>query len=327
MSKKPKLPQCLAILGPTCSGKSSVAIYLAKKLNASIISCDSMQIYKQMDIGTAKPSKQQQQQIKHFLIDELNISQPYNANLFVEKTKTIIDNPTANKKIFLIVGGTGMYAKTLIYDYKMLPSDKKIFQQIIHEKDAPNGINNLIKEIETKANFTIRKEIYNNPRRLMRAVEVLRITGKLHQEIFFPKEKPKPNPRFTQYILMPELSVLRQQIPQRTEQMIDKGWIDEVRYLLKKDLLNTPTARQSLGYKQIAQYITSPQPQTKQQLIDLISTKTVQYARRQRTWFKNQHQGSTIIPINQPTPTENLADNIYQDLQNRYQLPYPHNHI
>lgn len=307
-----RLPVCLAILGPTCSGKSSVAFELANKLDAEIISCDSMQVYRGMDIGTATPAADMLEAIPHHLVNELDISERFDAYRFVRAARRVLQEIAARNpgKPVILAGGTGLYAKALIYDYEMQPSDPGVYSEIVNEYADGAGEQALRDELAGAASG-IPPEKLCNPRRLLRAVEILRLGGD-------PTAKPahnspvKPLPNFKQYVLLPAKDDLDQAIHRRTRRMLNEGWIPETERLLDAGLLRTPTARQALGYPEVASYIRGLIPDL-DSLHDEIVRRTRQYARKQRTWFRRQHPGAFILPFQSGVSREDVATGILSD--------------
>lgn len=283
----------LVILGPTCSGKSARAIEMAQQIGAEIISCDSMQVYRGLEIGTAQPTIQEQCGIRHHLIGMLDISEPYDVNRFLELAKSKLASLESRGKPAIIVGGTGLYAKSLVYGHNLLPADEATARQI-----AQTSNSELEKELIAAAGGkeNIPKDVLLNPRRLARSVEVHRITGQLSWKL--QSSYTEPSPDFRQIILMPELEELRKRIKRRTEKMIADGWIEEAQKAIGKGLMTTPTARQALGYREIDDFLSCRGTANSiEELIDLIAMKTGQFARRQLTWFRHQHPGAEIVRI------------------------------
>lgn len=281
------------ILGPTCCGKSAKAIEMARELGAEIISCDSMQVYRGLEIGTAQPNQEERCGIPHHLMGMLDISEPYDVSRFLEMSRQKLDELKAHGKPAIIVGGTGLYAKSLVYGHNLLPADASIAKQVAQtEKSVLED--ELISAAGNKDKIPI--DVLMNPRRLARAVEVLRITGQLSWQL--QSSCNAPSPEFKQIILMPELDALRIRIKQRTEKMIADGWIEEAQIAIGKGLMTTPTARQALGYREIDDFLCGRgSANNVGELIELIAMKTGQFARRQLTWFRHQHPGAEIVPV------------------------------
>lgn len=300
--------QILFILGPTASGKSSLAIDVAQACNGEIISCDSMQIYKHMTIGTAQPTLDEQQAVPHHLINELDISQPWDANRFSIKAKQLIQEIQNRHAIPIIVGGTGMYARSLAYQMPLQPSDKQLFQQICREYEE--GKEKELQQELLAAGGTLHPDTLKNWRRLLRAVEVLRLTGKPPIQT-----ESTPLPQMMQWILLPDWQWLKQRISLRTQQMLEQGWIEETQHLIELGIEDSPTAKQALGYRDIIQWLKQEPPQSIKQLHQTLETKTFQYARRQRTWFKKQHPGAELFSPSNPEQWQQLRHQLIQRLK------------
>jgi len=259
----------IIILGPTASGKSDLAIKLAKKFNGQIISADSRQIYKEMNIGTAKVTKKEMQGIPHYLIDIINPDQEYTLAQYKKQAIKIIKEIQKKNKLPFLVGGTGLYIQSIV-DNLQIPEvkpNKKLRDQL--ENKTNQELYNQLKKIDPQALKVID---INNKRRLIRALEVCLITGQK-----FSQQKTKGPKLFEilQIGLKPDNKILDQRINQRTEQMIEAGLIKEVEGLIKK-YGTKPYSMSGIGYKEA--------------LLDnakeLIKIHTRQYARRQMSWFR-----------------------------------------
>ncbi len=304
--------QTLLVLGPTCSGKSAVALILAQSLGTDLISCDSMQVYRGMDIGTAKPSTSELALVQHHLVDNLSLDQRYDANQFVQLSSAIIEEQARAGRKSLVAGGTGLYARALVYGYQLLPADRNVAAEILDHYHAPGGPESLRQEIAMVAPESADR-LALNPRHLMRAVEVLRLTGGIPDQLRIPTGQLPPRPGFRQFILMPEPQWHRERIRERTREMLASGWIQETRHLLLQGLLQSPTARQALGYREIAAWLESGEANPGK-LLETLFHKTVQYARRQRTWFRHQHPGAIILPVGPGDTPRGLAEAILDHL-------------
>lgn len=292
-------PVAVAILGPTASGKSAVAMGLAQRLGGEIISCDSMQVYRGMDIGTAKPSPRDRIAVPHHLIDVLDIGEAYNCNIFLLRSRAILGDGHWAGRIPILVGGTGMYARALVYGQALLPSDPGVYRQLLRESAEPGDLVRLTEELARASQATARR-CAGNPRRIYRALEVLRLTGQV-PETLSAQATGGPSVcdndwAWLQVVLLPPAEQQREQIRLRTAGMFANGWLDEVRGLMRKGLPDSPTARQALGYRDIAEFLSHGSPATSMaELQTLVFQRTVQYARRQRTWFRNQHPQAHVV--------------------------------
>ena len=232
----------ISILGPTASGKSSLAFNIAQKLNSEIISCDSMQIYRELDIGSAKPSIEELETIKHHMIDELDISSSWTAADFCAKAEKIYLSFKNKNSPLIMAGGTGLYAKMFLYGSDTLPSDKELATQIRNEYEQ-DGIANIFAKL-AKIDPETANRLKDNNRRIMRACEAALLLNSALPERSFSDKVRFPG---RQIILMPSAELSRALIAKRCVEMLDYGWIEEGRKLIAKGLLATPTAAQALG--------------------------------------------------------------------------------
>ncbi len=288
--------RCVAILGPTCCWKSEVGLRLAEACGGEIVSCDSMQIYRGLPIGTAQPSAAELARAPHHLIAELDIHEPYDANRFVQRAKRVLDDISARGKTAFLVGGTGLYARSLIYGFELLPADPAVFKALEAELAMEGGRERLMERLAAYGD-TIPEDVRLNPRRLLRACEVLSLTGK--PPWVQAKKFDKPDPTYRQYCLIPVLSMLKERIRRRTALMLERGWLEEADWADRNGLLQTPTARQALGYAEVIDYLRHGLKGGLPALCEILTNRTVQYARRQLTWFKHQHPGAQLIEIEQ----------------------------
>ena len=281
----PEKVPLIIIMGPTASGKSSIAMQIGEKLPIEIISADSMQIYRGMDIGVAKPSKRDQELIPHHLIDLLDISEPINVFKYVELANLAICEIRKNNKIPLLVGGSGMYIRALIYGLDPLPADTKLRRELDDEFNSPAGFEKL-KTLMNKVDPEDFQRWSKHQRKLIRALEVFRITGKSITELQKTWDSGVLFPVNAWRIVI-QRERLRQRIAERTDEMLNNGWIEETENLIQNGLLTTPTARQAIGYPVIADFLDGKIE--REAMRDKIVTVTSQFARRQDTWFRNKH--------------------------------------
>ncbi len=274
----------IVIVGPTASGKTKVSIELAKAINGEIISADSMQIYKHMDIGTAKPTPEEMQGINHFLIDEVTPDQEFSVVKYQSLALNYIDKITKKNKIPIIVGGTGLYINSLIYNIQFMDIDtnwelRKDLQSLAEEK-GNEFLHDELKKIDTKA----AKRIHvNDTKRIIRAIEVYKMTNKnisYYQEL--SRSKP-PIHNFIIFGLKMDREKLYNRINKRVDQMVEKGLVNEVKNLVKMGYDKYSIAMQGLGYKEILWYLKGKA--TLNEVVDLLKRDTRRYAKRQLTWF------------------------------------------
>jgi len=311
----PERPPCLAVLGPTCAWKSETALLLAEELDGEILSCDSMQVYRGLDVGTAKATPAMRARRPHHFVDLLTLDEPWDASRFVERARPLLAEIQARGRLPVLAGGTGLYARALLYDFALLPAERSLFAQIERELGEPGGPDRLRRELLAAARPPAEapSDTLRNPRRLARAVEVLRLTGSPPWELA-PERPAAPSLPVRQFLLLPTMRVLKPRIELRTAWMLDHGWIEEAETAIAAGLLRSPTARQALGYRDIAAYLRGEIPD-REALRRILVGRTVQYARRQRTWFRHQHPGAEMLDFDQPTTAEALRDEILDRLR------------
>lgn len=285
MNEKHKV---IVICGPTASGKTALSIELAKKINGEIVSADSMQIYKDMDIGTAKPTKQEMGEIKHYLLDFVSPEDRYSVAQYKQDTKKAIKEIINKGKTPIIVGGTGLYVDSLIYeieynDIKLDEEYRKKLEKIAEEQ----GLEELYKkavEIDPEA---MKKISQNDKKRIMRVLEIYHSTGKTKTE---QEKESRKNPVEYDYRVFAinwDREILYQRINKRVDIMVEQGLIEEVKEILNK-YDKFPTAMQGLGYKEVVDYLNGIY--TKEEMIEKIKLETRRYAKRQLTWFRKNKQ-------------------------------------
>ena len=278
----------IVICGPTASGKTVLSIELAKRINGEIVSADSMQIYKDMDIGTAKPTKEETQGIKHYLLDFVSPEERYSVAQYKQDAKVAIKEIIENGKIPIIVGGTGLYIDSLIYeieysDIKIDEDYRKELEKIAEEK----GLDELYKMAKQIDPVAMEKISSNDKKRIMRILEIYKSTGKTKTEQEIESRKNPVEYDYKVFAINWDREILYQRINKRVDIMIEQGLIEEVKNILNK-YDKFPTAMQGLGYKEVVDYINGIY--TKEEMIEKIKMETRRYAKRQLTWFRKNKQ-------------------------------------
>ncbi|MCU9611976.1 tRNA (adenosine(37)-N6)-dimethylallyltransferase MiaA [Caldibacillus lycopersici] len=282
MSNKEKL---LVLIGPTSVGKTKMSIDLAKKFNGEIISGDSMQIYRGMDIGTAKITEEEMGGIPHHLIDIKNPDESFSVAEFQQLVRKKITEITNRKRLPMIVGGTGLYIQSVIYDYQFseVPGDEKIRQQLTEsaEKEGIEKLYGQLQVIDPKAAAKIHP---NNERRVIRALEVYVTTGKTMTEY---EESQKKELLYDVVLigLTMDRELLYQRINDRVDIMMQRGLLNEVRTLHASGLQNVQSL-QAIGYKELLEYLDGHV--SLEEAIANLKQNTRRFAKRQFTWFKNK---------------------------------------
>jgi tRNA dimethylallyltransferase len=275
----------VVIIGPTAVGKTKLSIDLAHRLNGEVISGDSMQIYKNMDIGTAKINEDEMNGIRHHLIDIKNPDEDYSVAEFQATVRPLIEEITNKGKTPMIVGGTGLYIQSVLYDYQFTenPSDPEFRSKL--EKDLIEkgelALHQILEEIDTEAASKIHP---NNSRRVIRALEIYHCTNKTMSEYISSQEQELLYDVALIGLTM-DREVLYDRINHRVDLMVNQGLIEEVKQLYNLGIRNTQ-AIQAIGYKEIYDYFDGKITYT--DAITLLKQNSRRYAKRQLTWFRNK---------------------------------------
>ena len=281
-------PKVIVICGPTASGKTALSIELAKKINGEIISSDSMQIYKYMDIGTAKPSEEEKEGIQHYLLDFVEPNQRYSVAEFKKDAESAIEEILAKGKTPIVVGGTGLYVDSLIYgiEYQDIELDEK-YRKELEDRVEKEGLEKLYEEAQKIDPQAMEKISRNDQKRILRVLEIYKATGKNKTEQEIESRKKGVKYDYKVFAINWERQLLYERINKRVDIMIEQGLIKEVEELLKK-YDEFPTAMQGLGYKEVVEYLQGIT--TKEEMIEKLKMETRRYAKRQITWFKKNKQ-------------------------------------
>ena len=271
----------IVIVGPTAIGKTALAIKLAKHYKTEIISADSRQFYKELNIGTAKPSNKQLQSIRHHLIDNISISDNYNISQFESDAKENIDNLFKTKDYAIVVGGSGLYINTILYGIDKMPKVDDSLREKLNSEYQNNGLRNLHDKLKKLDPISYEKIDLDNHRRVIRALEVT-ISSKKPYSSFLKDSDRKPGYNEIIIGLNTDRTRLHSMINKRVEEMIECGLVEEVKKLRKFKHLNSLN---TIGYKEIFDYLEDKM--NLEQAIENIKTNTRRYAKRQITWFKS----------------------------------------
>ena len=269
------------ITGATASGKSALAMHLANRLGGEIISVDSMQVYCGLNIGTAKPSAQEQNEIQHHLIDVAQLSEAFDAAQFVSLAKQALKLIWKRGRVPIFCGGTGLYFRALIEGLgESPPSDESLRDEL-----ALMPIESLVAELQIKDPEAAKQVDLKNPRRVLRAIEVIRLTGRPYSEQRIGWNNVDKAPQ-NLFCINREVDVLNQRIHKRVDEMFNQGLVEETQTLIKKGLRNNRNACQALGYRQVLDLLDGKLDL--ENVVHQVKTKTRQFAKRQRSWFRNQ---------------------------------------
>ncbi len=303
------------IAGPTAVGKTELSVKLAKKLDGEVISADSIQIYRGMDIGSAKIRPDEMQGVRHHLIDILDPTEPFDVALFQKLSKEAISDIRGRGKVPILVGGTGFYLHALIYDndFSDGASDPEYRAELEKEAlDPENTLYERLIDIDPAAAWAIPK---GNMKRVIRALEFYHVTGKRISD-HNRKEREKESPydlRF--YVLTMPRDILYDRINKRVDLMVGAGLFEETEKLISIGVRPKMTSMQGLGYKQAYLYLTGKY--TKEEAVDAIKKETRHFAKRQLTWFKKEREAEFI------DKTEYASDEEILKLLNREQFSDP----
>jgi len=289
----------IIICGPTASGKTELAYKLAEKINIEIISADSRQIYKYLSVGTAKPAGKWVNDryiagnLPYHLVDFINPDQQFNAGEFVTRSKELINKIESEKKVPVIVGGTGLYIKSLIDGLSVLPEKNDIIRsrlQQLADKNGPKYLHDMLVRIDP---VSAKKIHENNIHRLIRTIEVYELTGKPISELHKIKNKNFSDNSYIYIGLFPGKAELHERIENRIKVMLETGILEETRNIIKMGYPETCSGLQSVGYKYIIMYL--KKLISYDIMLKNIITDTKHYAKRQLTWFNGDKR---IIWIN-----------------------------
>lgn len=283
MKKEP----LIILTGPTAVGKTKLSIALAKAIDGEIISADSMQVYRGMDIGSAKIKKEEMQGVPHYLIDVLEPEEEFHVVKFQQMAKEAMQKIRAKGKIPIVVGGTGFYIQALLYDIDFTENEKddayrRHLEQLTEEKGAVY-LHDMLRYVDEKAAEEIHE---NNVKRVIRALEFYHQTGKKISE-HNEEERGKESPySFCYFVLNDDRQKLYEQIERRIDEMVEEGLIEEVRTLKEQGFTRDMVSMQGLGYKEILDYLDGKT--TLEEAIYVLKRDTRHFAKRQITWFRRE---------------------------------------
>ncbi|MFZ5644188.1 MAG: tRNA (adenosine(37)-N6)-dimethylallyltransferase MiaA [Bacillota bacterium] len=277
----------LAIVGPTATGKTDVSVIVARNLNGEIISADSMLIYRNMDIGTAKPYPEERGGVPHYMIDVVNPDEDFNVSLYCKYIKNILDSIYKRKKLPLLVGGTGLYIRSVVdgYNFTEAGSDPELREKLLHECETMGKIalHEKLRGVDPESASRLH---INDVKRVIRALEVYYLSGKTISESSDRSGSGKYNLKM--FGLTMDRALLYERIEKRVDRMILRGLVDEVKSLLERGYSEELTSMQGLGYKEIILYLKGKM--TLEEAVDLLKKRTRNFAKRQLTWFRRDNR-------------------------------------
>ena len=284
----------VVIAGPTAAGKTSFGVDMALALNGEIINADSMQVYRGMDIGTAKPTDEEKKGIPHHLMDVVDPDEEFNAAIFRNRALPILKEIFSRKKVCLVVGGTGLYIKSLLDGIFECPPVDLDFRESLRKECDNQGAQRLhqrLMRLDPKSAVTIHP---NDRARIIRALEIIRLTGKSPLDV--KREQAQINPPLCalKLYLKVDREMLYRRIDKRTKDMFKAGLIDETENLLKQGYSPALKPMKAIGYRHIIDYLENRCSLS--DTVDKIQRDTRRYAKRQMTWFKADQDATWIDP-------------------------------
>jgi tRNA dimethylallyltransferase len=300
------MKQPIFIAGPTAAGKSAVALALAEKIGGEIISVDSMQVYRGLDIGTAKPTAAEREKILHHSIDVCDLSESFDAAQFVRRAQKAVEEIQSRGKIPVFCGGTGLYFKAFLSGLGEAPATNPELRAELEA--AP--FEALLHELRERDPATYEKIDKQNPRRVIRAIEVIRLTGKKFSEQRAEWKSQGTVPaKINLYCFTRAPADMHERINVRVDEMFRRGLTEETRELLKHGLAGNKFAMQAIGYRQVVEHLRGERDLA--ETIELVKTKTRQFAKRQLTWFR-RHGNCEWIELKPDESVEECVEKIYQ---------------
>ncbi len=276
------MEKVLVIVGPTAVGKTALSVELAKKFHGEIISGDSLQVYKKLDIGTAKIKTSEMEGIPHHLIDVIEPNETYSVADFQKAGRKLITEITERGRLPMIVGGTGLYIQSLLYDFQLGAKEESVtaVRKKYEELAETLSKKELWEYLKTKDPLAAEKIHWNNQRKVIRALEVFEVTG---YSITTPQEEPARLYDYCMIGLNTERALLYQRINQRVDSMLEEGLLEEARFVYE---LGEVQASQGIGYKEFYPYFKGEE--SLENVVDQLKMNSRRYAKRQLTWFRNR---------------------------------------
>lgn len=297
------------IAGPTAVGKTDISIEVARRLNGEVVSADSMQIYKYLDIGSAKPTDEEMEDIKHYLIDEIDPREEFSVAQYRELAKKYIDKIISENKLPIVAGGTGLYVNSLVYemDFSSTVSDKDIREKLTreYEKYGADYLHEKLKEVDKEAAERIHQ---NNVKRVIRALEIFYTIGESIKD--FSRDLVESKDYDVILIgLNRDRQKLYERINKRVDIMFNSGLLDEVKKLVRMGLTSDDISMKGIGYKEVIGYLDGEYDLDR--AIELVKRNTRRYAKRQLTWFK-RYKNIKWFYLDEYTDKKKIIDNIIQ---------------
>lgn len=294
--------RCIYIAGPTATGKSAIALALAEQIGGEIISVDSMQAYRGLDIGTAKPTAEERARVPHHLIDVCDLRESFDAAQFVRLAETAVSEIQARARTPIFCGGTGLYFRAWLEGL----GDAPAADETLRAELVATPLEQLLAELKQFDPETFDQIDRQNPRRVIRAVEVIRLTGKKFSEQRVDWKNQSPNPELpTIFCFTRPADDLHRRINTRVDEMFEHGLVEETRLLLQRGLAENKFAMQAIGYRQVVEHLRGERSLA--ETIELVKSRTRKFAKRQLTWFRAQANIRWMELPPGETPAQTLA--------------------
>jgi tRNA dimethylallyltransferase len=292
------------LAGPTAVGKSEIALLLAEKTGGEIISADSMQVYRGLDIGTTKPSPAERARVPHHLIDICDLTENFDAAQFIRLAQKAVGEIQSRNHVPIFCGGTGLYFKAFLSGLGEAPATNPE----LRAKLEAASFESLLHELHEHDPMAYEKIDKQNPRRVIRAVEVIRLTGKKFSEQRAEWKSKIQSPKSENFFALTRQSEdLHARINARVDEMFRRGLVAETEQLLKRGLAQNKTAMQAIGYRQVVEHLRGERPLA--ETIELVKSRTRQFAKRQLTWFRRQLDPEWI-GLKPDEALENICENL-----------------
>jgi len=312
-----KIP-LIVITGPTATGKTELAVQIASRLNGEIVSADSMQIYRYMNIGTAKPSLEERKGIAHHMIDIIDPDEEYNVALFQKQADQAIRNIAERGRLPIMAGGTGLYVNSIIYPMNFTDAvedpDYRCYLNSLLESHGPEHLHSMLSEIDPETAARLHP---NDTRRTIRALEVFHLTGKTMKDYRQNYREMETDYQLVMYGLTMDRQKLYDRINLRVDKMMEAGLVEEVEDLLAKGYSKNLISMQGLGYKEIIDYLNGIY--SKDEAVEILKRDTRRFAKRQLTWFRREGRIEWLNMDQQESIAE-LAERLSMDIKEKLSL-------
>ena len=281
----------ICIVGPTASGKTSLGIKLAKKIDGEVISADSMQVYKELNIGTAKVTKEEMKEIKHHMIDVCNIDEKFSVAEYKKMCYEKINELLKKGKTPIIVGGTGLYVNSVVYnmqfDDMQVDEEYRVYLEKIAQEKGVDYLHEMLMKVDMKSAVSIHK---NNVKRVIRALEIANFSSKIKSQHIdeekIKRQQESSKYRFIVFCIDTPRDMLYSRIDNRVDDMMKSGLLNEAKFVFDKKLDNSFTCMQAIGYKEFFPYFRNEKELS--DCVEELKRGTKKYAKRQMTWFRNK---------------------------------------